>query len=204
MAPPSWRYARAPPTNADEALAVLTSCSSPVLCRCVFTYRLLTISIPIIVMPNLGGNPNAGSLLLEAIDAGVIQKFIVRDKNIGHFEVDNGKHLFILSARSSGSGWSVMLEPPLLQKLGEVGSAKVCHGQRALFEFEGAYLWIACGEERCELYPREWRRILDPSDNTTEQAIKTRRPPNCSFRVHGSTGRLSHTIPCSRFPSLAG
>jgi hypothetical protein len=154
-------------------------------------------------MPNFRGNPNAGSLLFEAIRDGTIQKFIVRERKIGHFEVDDGKHLFIVPARSREAGWSAILDQPILQRL--VKLEDPVHNQRDLFEHSHfrCYFWIACRDECCELWPQDWQRIIDLSDRETTQSIYLKRPPNCSFRVRGSNGDLPYTIPRCRFPSLA-
>jgi hypothetical protein len=156
-------------------------------------------------MPNFRGNPNFGSLLLEAIRDGTIQKFIVRDSKVGHFEVDHEKHLFVRSARLRGSEWVARLGQSLLQKLSELDSREKSQSQGDLFEPSHihSYFWIACGSECCELWPQEWKQIIEVGDTSTEQKIRLKRPPNCSFRVRGFAGKLSHTVPRKRFPSLA-
>lgn len=152
-----------------------------------------------VVMSILRSNHNAGSFLIEAIDTGAIQKFLVRERKIGHFEVDHGKQLFLIAARSSRSGWCATLGRPLLQKLAELNRKD--DAQRDLFR--RIYFWIACGSECCELRPQEWKQIIEAGDTSTEQKIRLKRPPNCSFRVRGFAGKLSHTVPRKRFPSLA-
>jgi hypothetical protein len=155
-------------------------------------------------MSILRSNHNAGSFLIEAIDTGAIQKFLVRERKLGHFEVDHGKHLFLIPARSSGgSGWTATLGQSLLQKLVELNKRE--DGQRDLFGHSHfrSYFWIACGGECCELYPQEWKQVVDLTGSPTEQMIYVERPHNCSFRVQGSAGKLPHTVPRERFPSLA-
>ena len=155
-------------------------------------------------MPIFRSNPNAGSFLIEAIEAGVIQKFVVCDGSIGHFKVDDEKHLFLMPAHSRGSGWATPLEEPLLRVLADVRNENASHGQQKLFKSPClSYFWIVCGDECCELYPEEWKQIIELDDSSTEQTIYVKRPPNCSFRVRGSAGKLPHTVPRERSPSLA-
>lgn len=151
-------------------------------------------------MRALRRNYSSGSILLTAIDLGIIQSITVRDRDLGHYRVDDGKHLFLISATRSGAGWTVSLKPCLLDTLRDVYEHTEARGQRSFFE--RAFLWIACGDECCELWPGEWATVLDLTACGSSQIIRIDRPPNCSFRVRGSGGELRHTIPLERFPTL--
>jgi hypothetical protein len=152
-------------------------------------------------MPTLRNNRSVGSILLQAIDSGTIHKILVRESEVGHFQVDHGAHLFLIPARPSGSGWRAILTPPLLEKLAAVHNQEAAHGQRNLFG--GPYLWVVCDDECCVLQPEEWTQVIALGEPLAEQSIWIKRPPNCSFRVRGDAGELPHTIPLKRFPSLA-
>lgn len=157
-------------------------------------------------MPNLRSNPNAGSVLLKAIDSGKIQTIDILDIELGHFQVDHDAQVFLVPARRSGLGWRATLGPSLLKKVAGVQPQAKAHHQRELFAdpyFVDPYLWLACSGDCCELWPSEWTQVIDVHDRTTEQHIQVERPPNCSFRVRGDAGELPHTIPLKRFPSLA-
>lgn len=133
--------------------------------------------------------------------SGNLQTIVVRDVDLGHFMVDHGTQVFLVSARRSGPGWKATLAPSLLEKIADVHNQTAAHYQKDLFA--GPYLWLACGGECCELWPREWAQVIDVHDRATAQHLRIERPPNCSFRVRGSAGELPHTIPLKRFPSLA-
>ncbi|NBC19217.1 MAG: hypothetical protein GVY18_18080 [Bacteroidetes bacterium] len=152
-------------------------------------------------MQTLLRNPSIGSILLEAIDAGIVRQIFVRDSDIGHFQVDHGAHLFLVSARRNGRGWMATLSPSLLDALTNAFGRVETHGQQSLFG--GPHLWIVCGGECCVLRPREWIQVVDLDAVADTQAIRIERPPNCSFRVRGPGGVLAHTIPLRRFPSRA-
>jgi hypothetical protein len=114
----------------------------------------------------------------------------------GHFCVDvpdRQPFLLVKCATHNPSPWRFTFQPDDIETLVQD------HNRGGLFG--GSYVCLNCSFDSLGVFQdEEWSTLFDLGGSENQQTITLRRTPGTSFTVTGSAGRLTRTIPASRFP----
>jgi len=134
-----------------------------------------------------------GAALHLALKAGVAFDKVVRSPE--HFKTKDGARIVVKRSRVASSPWRFSFDPSLVNFMNVT--------QKRADLFTGVYIWLVCGTDSiCELRADEWKTVLHSQSPESKQWICISRPPDCSFGVRGSAGRLDHKVRVGRFPLL--
>lgn len=113
----------------------------------------------------------------------------------GHFCLNDNAFLLVKYSSSDGSPWRFTFHPDDIRTLTDDRSEGGLFG--------GSYVCLVCGfKSLCALHEDEWSTLLDLGANSRQQTVSVRKSHRSSFEVRGTSEKLDHKIPASRFPSL--